>query len=501
VDRHVSEGEGRAVSAIKGQDSLTLAARAADALRRKLLAVCFDPDDPQSRPTAQQQAFFDDIGVHQVRVIFGGNRSGKSACPAREISWITEGTHPTWTNPWNGALVILIAAQDLTGAEAELWRNKLAKFVDAADWREIRQGQILKRLVHKERGHQIIFLSHGSSSDDDIKHLQMYTAHYVWIDEAPKNMRVLEELFQRVSTTQGYFVATMTLKARDPGTRKVREYLERLCSGTIGRLYRLSRLQNPKFKGHEAAELEKVAHLPPDLQQAVLEGIPVGDDLLVYEFDEASMWRDPPNYRPQWRHVAVADPATESKLGLTVWAEDPKTGDWYCVVDDYIEGIRAPSKLILAVEQRFEGLNVVKRIYDPAEGWFRGQARETSGQEWYPARKREESRPGLQEALGSRFFLSKTCHRLRNELETCQRKDGDESKILNKSKFHLLDTARYFWDGVPAAEVQREKCTSHDAWLLQMDDARRLAEHRKTEAAKKKRLVVQRMKWRSWRSR
>lgn len=430
------------------------------------------------------------------------HNSGKTQCPARELGWILTDTHPTWVNPW-GAMTVLIAAQDLTAAEAEIWRNKLSKFVNPSDWREIRQGQVLKRLVHKEKGHQVIFLSHGSSSEDDIKHLQMYTAHYVWIDEAPRAVRVVEELFQRVSTTHGFFVATMTLKARDPGTRRVREYLENLCDGHIGKIYRLSRLQNPKFKGFEAEELKKVAHLPKDLQQAVLEGIPVGDDLLVYEFNPDVMVVNPPHYRVQWRHVLSVDPATESQLGMTVWAEDPKTGCWFCVIDDYIEGIRVPSRLVKEVERRVEGLNIVKRIYDPAEGWYAGQARE-AGFHYVPVRDKSHRtdlmRANLQEALGLHLFLTPQATRLRHELETCQRSDTNDSKIANASKYHLLDTARYFWDGVPRGEVKRETGGSYESYLIDMDDARRRKEHLVAEAAAKKK-KSQRARWRSWRTR
>ena len=48
----------------------------------------FDPSVPDSKPTKAQQEFFGDLGTYKQRVIKAGNRSGKSACPAREIAWI-----------------------------------------------------------------------------------------------------------------------------------------------------------------------------------------------------------------------------------------------------------------------------------------------------------------------------------------------------------------------------------------------------------------------------
>ena len=456
-----------------------LAALAAEELRRRKLASCFDAEDLDSRPTDQQKEVLTGIADYTVRVVFGGNRSGKSQVPARELAWILTDTHPTWKHPWiSGPLLILVAAQDLTGAETELWNNKLKKFLDPNEWKEIRQGQILKKAVHKTKGHQIVFLSHANSSEEDIKHLQMYTAHYVWIDEAPRSVRVFEELLNRISTTNGRLIASMTLKRRDGGTRKLRHYLEKLCDGKVGKIFTLSRLKNPKFAGKEEEELAKLSGLPEDLRMAILEGHPVGDDLLVFEVPDHAVGI-PQGYHPSWRHVLSVDPATESRCGVTVWAECPKDGIWWCVKAKYIEGVRVPSLLVEKVESEVAGLNVYKRIYDTASAWYANQARH-QGYNYLPVAKKADKNAEmiakLQEALGKEIKIAEWCNLLLDEFEICQRSEVNDSKIANAHKYHLIDSAKYFVDSKPRSEI-RQTYSSHDEFLIEYDDRRRKEEY------------------------
>ena len=94
------------------------------AMKEEALQKCFDSRDLMSRPTDAQQEIFNDIGKVQYRFVISGNQSGKSTLAAREISWILNGTHPTWKKPkrWGDTpLLILIAGQSRQQMETELW--------------------------------------------------------------------------------------------------------------------------------------------------------------------------------------------------------------------------------------------------------------------------------------------------------------------------------------------------------------------------------------------
>ena len=165
-----------------------------------------------------------DIEKIQYRWVIAGNQSGKSQLAAREIAWMLSGTHPFWSRPtrWGDEpLLILIAGQDRKMMETELWEKKLALYLNKDEWRGVRQGGTLQYVQNKNTGDKIIFLSHSDSSEKNRRHMQGYVAHYVWLDEMPSNIAILEELQRRVDSRRGYMLATFTPKFRNEAIRKV----------------------------------------------------------------------------------------------------------------------------------------------------------------------------------------------------------------------------------------------------------------------------------------
>lgn len=386
------------------------------------------------------------------------HNSGKSALAARELTWILQDLHPHFTRPdnWrNAPLTCLVAGKSRQGLENELWANKIKPFlVNQDDWKLIRTGNVLQSVENKVTGDRIIFLTHADASDRIIDNLQMYTAHYVWLDEMPKKMRVLEELQRRTDTTGGPFIATFTPKVVNNEIKQVVE-ASRL---PVGKKYQIHKLQNPVYMGREKEELAKLAGYPEALKRTILYGDWGAAEASVYDFDSDTMSCPlPESYSPTWRHVESVDPATNT-TGYTLWAEDPLSKIWYCVKSEYIN-IKDPLYLWRAVEAKSQGYNLVRRICDPHEVWYITTAHREGCRPYYLTvedknqGRKEELIKGLQSRLShGKIKITHLCSDLIDELTNCQfREDG--VKIVNASKYHLLDTAQYFCDLLPPPDL------------------------------------------------
>lgn len=455
------------------------AAAAAETLRRSALQEAFDASFPDSRATASQLQILRDIGAVPHRYVIAGNQSGKSALAAREIVWILQKNHPMgWVRPavWgDGPLLIIVAGQSRQMMEVEMWGKKLKPFLDPDEWREVRAGGALTMVEHKELGHQIVFISHADSSEKNRKLMQGYVANYVWLDEMPSSVTILQELQERVAAREGYFLATFTPKFRNDKIKKIIDSVP----ASIGKRYALSKLDNPLYAHRRQAEIDKLAGHTDAFRNAVLYGHwMVGDDM-VYQWDEDLYGGEPPDsYSAQaWRHVAVVDPATESKLGLTLWAEDPETNLWWCILAEYIEKIHVPSEIVKAVERKLVGKRIVKRVADSHESWFIHQAKHDLGVSWIGIEGKTGNKDryirDFQGALGATIRVAHWCDHLRDEVQSCER-NPETGKIKNKSRFHLVDTAHYFVNTMPKPEPRARSTT----WQEQLRESHRLEQER-----------------------
>lgn len=518
-------------------EQLSLLAQAASTIQRAELSRVFDAARPGSRPNRVQQLVFDDIGVIQYRYLVAGNQSGKSSTPAREIAWMLNRDHPTWVRPtayqcpccrsrkvhvvdaqkqdygcdaghawrdWgDGPLMIIVAGQDRKMMELELWEKKLKRFLVAEDWHETRSGQQLTHVKSRKTGDMIIFISHADSSETNRKHMQGYVAHYVWLDEMPASIRILEELQRRVDSNRGYFMSTFTAKFRNSQIKKIVDGV----SAPTGRKYQMSKFDNPLFKGSEAEELEKLRGHSPEYIAAVLRGDWMSGDGAIYEFIPERHGGMPTDYNPGWRHVLVVDPATESKLGMQLWAEDPRVIPgtqtkelpqglrvWWCVRAEYVEGIYTPTKIIEAVESRVAGINIIERRADSNATWFIRQAADMPSGPSYTYKAVEHkndvgAKQGFiklfQESLGTRTRIADWCLPYIEELQTYER-DPDTGRIIAASKFHLIDCGHYFVSRIPEAAHQYVYATWDDrVYQAHLLEERRLEQAKHARGAGK----------------
>ncbi len=467
-----------------------LIAAALERLQKLELSECFDSTEPTSRPNEKQWEVLKDIDNVSFRWVIAGNQSGKTQLAAREIAWIVNRDHPFWVKPakWgNEPLMILVVGQDRKNIELNIWNKKIKPFLNAADWKETRAGNMLQYATNLKTKDQIIFMSHADSSERNRKYMQGYVAHYVWLDEMPGSIDILEELQRRVDARDGYFMATFTPKFSNSGIRKMVD----AAKEPVAKKYKMSKLDNPIYAARLEHEIAKLAGLPEYKKRTILYGDWMPEEGTVFRIPDNCV-QMPNNYSRLWRHVESVDPAVSSKMGYTLWAEDPTDGVWYCVKAEYIEGIYDPVEIYNYTMKLSSGHNIVRRICDPHETWYLATSRTHKTVPAYISPYDKNSRKeglikGLQEKLGLKLRITPECAKLIAELEECRwSENSDKPKIVKASRYHLLDASQYFADLVPKYEGKVETGSNWYDELRSANEVRKKAEAKKAEKEAKK---------------
>lgn len=455
-------------------DQTKLLAAAVRRLERLEKASCFDPVNPTSRPTPAQQEILDDLGTYQYRWVVAGNQSGKTSLACREAAWVWSETHPGWKKPhaWGDEpLLMLIVGRTTKQLEEVIWR-KIASYLDPADYHVHRVGGIIQKATHKSTGNVLIFTSHHADNEAREK-LQAYVAHYVLCDEMPSSAKLLEELHRRIQARSGYFIATFTPKVLNQDIRRMVD----MASAPYAKKYKLSMLDNPIYEGRKDGIMASLASLTESYRNTVLYGDWMAGEEQVYWFDWDTMVKSPVDYSTSWRHMEVVDPALKSALGLTIWAEDPRSAAWYCIHAEKISGILVPTALVEAVRERTRKYNIVRRRSDPHEVWYIATAG-NMGLVYEGVYKKNDRKgeliKGLQQKLGTKIFIAPHCDSLIQEFQECRWSDQAEGKIVNASSFHLLDSSQYFADDIPVPD-KTVLNVPHHTWLYEANEKRKAA--------------------------
>lgn len=439
----------------------------------------FDPNVPGSRPTPPQQEIIDDFGVVRTQWVVAANRSGKSQTCARLIAWALTNTHPSWTVPeqWvHEGLLILVAGKSSKQIEESLW-HKIRGYLEVGTYKEIRTGNILQKVEintpNPDVRHRIVFQS-MENVNLARERIQSYDAHIAWADEMIDSAAAINEIRLRVSTKAGIFLCSFT-------PLKPSVEVKKLIDGAAlphAKRYILKTLDNPVFQDAARREELLATFVGASAAQIAtrLHGEWATGESQVYQFDWDRMVEMPQGYSTMWRHVESVDPALKSALGLTVWAEDPQTNKWYCIMAEYVKGIYVPTELVKHVRSLTSHLNVVRRISDPHEVWYI-QTASSMGLHYMGVHKKGERKheliKQLQEFLANgRIRISPTCESLISEFQECRYSDRADDKIVNASSYHLLDSAQYFCDNIPKAE-QKIQANSWDEWLYKANEKRK----------------------------
>lgn len=486
----------QASSATATSDKLMAAAiRRLDLLERR---EAFDPVNRSSRPTSKQQEVFDDFGKIPQQWIKAGNQSGKSQTCARLVTWFVTDSHPTWKRPetWGDEpLLVIIAGR--TGKQIEdSLLPKLKSYLEAGSFKEVRIGNIIQRL-ELDNGNRIIFQSLENPSVAR-ERLMSYVAHLTWCDELPPTLALVRELLVRVQARNGFSLFSFTPTVVNT---EIQHFVDNLRLPE-GKIYQFLMLDNPLYSDpvRKAELLKRYLHLPQHVQEAIFKGEWMSADDQVYYFNHDTMVVKPEGYSPLWRHVESVDPALKSALGLTVWAEDPATSIWYCVMAEYVKGIYVPTELVARVREMVKPFNIVRRISDPHEVWYI-QTAGSMGLNYMGVHKKNERKSELikqlQEKLGTQLRLAPHTTDLQAEFQSCRWSDRADGKIVNASSFHLLDSAQYFADNIPRAE-KKIIASSHDEWLWKANEQRKASEEKaRSKAEQKAQMRIKRsVRWR-----
>lgn len=463
------------------EDKQRLVAAALKRLEQLRKQEAFDPIHLDSRPTATQQLVFSEFGKIKQQWIRAGNQSGKSATCARIVSWVLTDTHPTWKRPesW-GEEPLLIVVAGRTGKQIEdSLLPKIRGYLEPGTYKEVRIGNIIQRL-ELTNGNRVIFQSLENPTVAR-ERLMSYVAHVTWCDELPPSLELVRELQVRVQARNGFSLWSFTPTVVNV---EIQRYVDSL-SEPDAKVYRFHMLDNPLYSDpvRRAELLARYSHLPQHVQDAIFEGAWLSSDDQVYYFNYGTMVEMPQGYSKLWRHVEVVDPALKSALGLTVWAENPSTGIWYCIRADYIRGIYVPTELVAEVHRRTSQYNIVRRRSDPHEVWYI-QTAASMGIHYEGVYKKNERKAelikGYQQALGSRIKLSpEGAEDLISETQECRYSDKADGKIINASSYHLLDTAQYFCDDIPKKEANQIVAAHWDEWLYKANENRLRSEEKK----------------------
>jgi hypothetical protein len=404
--------------------------------------------------------------------------SGKSQILRREVAWMFERNHPhfvvpdSWDpdEPWT----ILLVGKTRRMLEDSLWPG-IRKFLKPGTYKEVKAGPYLEKIENIENGNKIILLSHDNPAVA-VDRMQSFTAHYVGLDEMPTHYKIIEELHRRGQVKGAPFLASFTPKSVNMAIKKLVDAVE----FPHGKVYKLRSLDNPALtEKNKTSIIESIKSYSASYKRTILEGDWMIGEKQVYEFHPEHMVAEPTNYSKTWRHIESSDPALQSKFGFTLWAEEPRSGIWYCVRAEYIEGVFDPVLVFKKVMEMTEGYNIVKRVCDPHEAWYLHTASTHGVHYTTPFNKNSrkgELIKGLQASLMSEVRIAPWCEDLIEEFSTCQWSETVENKIVNSSSFHLLDTAQYFVDCKPPFEPS----VTPNAWwvtLREENKKRKVAEH------------------------
>jgi hypothetical protein len=253
---------------------------------------------------------------------------------------------------------------------------------------------------------------------------------------------------------EGRFIMGFTPKRVN---REMQKWVEQI-RGKHSKVYKLLMLDNPAISEDEKSFiLESLEGYSEEYRNAVLRGDFMGGDQSVFQLSDSmySTDADLAGYSDNWPHIISVDPAISSKFGYTLWTRNPSQ-KWICVecgyipqqerLDDYVSKLRA------VVDTKF----IVRRVCDPAGGWFLKLANGVGWTHVVPYAKnqgrKEELLTNFQRLLGVKLLISPHCSEVIDELSDMQWSESKEATIVASHRYHLFDTCAYLADCLPPEE-------------------------------------------------
>lgn len=159
-------------------------------------------------PLERQQEFHS--SQKYIKLLFGGNQSGKSKANAHEVAWRLTGNHPYRTLPERPRMIWVVSTEYQT-IRAGIYRHLLTILPswEIAGFGPRVQGHDLHSYIKMKNGSTVYFLSSKGGEDARTK-FQAEAVDYVAIDEEIEEY-IWDELQARLLATGGDFGISATL--------------------------------------------------------------------------------------------------------------------------------------------------------------------------------------------------------------------------------------------------------------------------------------------------
>lgn len=432
---------------------------------KRLKEKLFMPWDASIKPFPEQEEFLADTTLTKLAKC--GNRAGKTATCMRDLAWKLMRKHPYDSAYYcetdeeymrSGGRIFWSIAPTFEFIKNVEWELYLQRYLP--EWLytfdDFTSGLVIKRekgtdivdSVTFRNGDKLIF----KTFSQDLKSLMgMSVNGGVYVDEMPAHVSTLVELVTRTLDGGGCFTLGFTPVVKND---EIKEYVDNHKGMSV---HQWGLIHNPVFRDNPdklERALEEWAHLPESTKQMRMNG----DWTYEYKGDRVFENVNPVVVEDfeipiHWRRVRVCDPANH-RSGVSIYAEDPKDGTWFCIEALEIEwrGVLAKTDDIEREINKlapFPDYKYVLSLYDNAEAWFGAH---TAGQQgkWRPCvQKKKESLIMLtRDCIVSgkvKFFKYKGAAAVK-QIYAYRR--NDEGGIV-KRKDHIVDTLQYFCREIP----------------------------------------------------
>jgi hypothetical protein len=433
-------------------------------VHKKVVENTFLPGSPEALPFAEQEAFFKDVSKQIL--LRCGNRAAKTFSNIRHLAWVLMRNHPyqlrynakqmgiTYedTKPLN----VWVCAPTFDFIMDTILMKYLFAMIPQWYYTDDSGNEMITYHAVAEKPIKSIRFRNGDviqtrSYSQDLTTSMGRVIDLIILDEMPANRMIISEFVTRTFDCDGTIICGFTPLVENV---EIKDYLDDKCKTGAMNLHSWSLTSNPHYRDNPErlrTVMMEWDSLPLAERSARLNGDWYFESRHGKAFSDCNIEIVPSFPVPKhWRRARVVDPAAH-KTGVTFFAEDPDTNNWYAYLSTEIgkstNGIDA--KTIYAEITRIEPHeDFVLSIYDNSELWFGSEAV-----------VREHFRPCIQKNVNAAVMATKgvfnsgrlklfdTCKGAVNQFQDIEW--GPDGKLKNKSKYHMLDTIMYFCREVP----------------------------------------------------
>lgn len=323
----------------------------------------------------------DQLGFHQsnarIRLLFGGNQSGKSRGASQEAKWWVEESHPYLETPRAPKIYVLSA--DYRTLTEGIYRHLIGGKKNPGilhEWEIEKKGQMAAKteipaFLRFKNGAQIDFIS-GDGGEEARKKLQAAAVDLVLIDEEIQGI-LWKELMARRLSYGGKVVVSATLQRSEEWLLDLEQ-----ASITGDKNVHLTRLDTRRAvaRGHVSKDIydEMTSYLSEEDQHVMLRGGSRKRQGLVYPEFCADHICEPFEIPKHWTRYCSIDPGR--RTCAVVWAACGEDERVFVYREGYFHGIRYHDLARFIYESEGYHFNETQDL------WVRGGASEAIRIRW-----------------------------------------------------------------------------------------------------------------------